>query len=266
MNGHEVRQRTFNTPELLQNILLYLPTKELYIVRRVSKQFKEAISECSPIRDKMFLNRSISPHETWKIVKGGHHGTHFQSVGHWLFMQNSQTPEGPMFRVLGPKEPRPRCTFTPAVLHPVFLNGPWGREARIEALRSAPPGWLHGIQRWVSAVMMPATFESSAVVAKGVLLDAFTSDPRCFVADVRVSHKMRSGIFHSTKDFRIQSVDGLKVKDVYAALKKLSRRLRRKAYFEGKQNLIRRELIIFMPRDIHPVTTEEWEVVKSLSK
>lgn len=114
--------------------------------------------------------------------------------------------------------------------------------------------------------MMPATFESNAVVAKGVLLDAFTSDPRCFVADVRVSHKMRSGIFRSTKNVRIQSMDGLKVKDVYAALKRLSRSLRRKAYFERKQNMIRRELMIFMPRDIHPVTTEEWEVVKSLSR
>jgi hypothetical protein len=95
-------------------------------------------------------------------------------------------------------------------------------------------------------------------------LDAFVSDSPCIEADVRVSHEMKSSILCSTETLRIQFSDGLKIRNVYNAVNKLSRALYRKACREKKQTLIKRELKIFMPCDIHPVTTQEWEEVRFL--
>jgi hypothetical protein len=263
MDGHEVRRKTFETLELLQSILVHLPVKQLYSVQRVSKEFQRAVLGCPLIRDKMFLNRSTDARETWKIMTGGHAGTHFQSVGHWLFLHKLHEPAGPMFQAIAPSDTPPLQTFTPAVLHPVFLNGPWDSRARNEALRSAPPACLHGPQCWVSAVMVPVTLNHGVAGARNLLLEAFTSDPLCKKAVVRVSHEMKSGIFLQER-CSVQSEQGLKLGHVYNALDKLSRKMHCKAATRNKQTLIKRELRIFMPCDIHPVTTQEWQYVSSL--
>ena len=133
---------------LLQSILIHLSAKQLYSVQCVSTQFRKAVLGCPLIRDKMFLNRSIRSRETWQAVEGGHDGIHFRSVGYWLFLHWSD-PAGPMYRVLESSDPRlhPLRISTPAVLHPIFLDGPWDPTARKEALRSVWRAWLDGSQR-----------------------------------------------------------------------------------------------------------------------
>lgn len=263
-NGQEVRQKTFDTVELLQSILIHLSAKQLYSVQCVSTQFRAAVLNCPLIRDKMFLDRSIRPHETWKTVEGGHEGIHFRSIGHWLFLHRPD-PAGPMYRVLAPSDSGPHSlrTFTPAILHPIFLDGPWDPTARKEALRSALPAWLNGSQRWVSAVMLPVICKPALRGAKSVILDAWTSDPPCEEATIRVSYEMKSGVFRS-RTRCIRSEKGLKLRHVYNALDELSRKLYREVTLRDAQMSIRKELRIFMPRDIHPVTSEEWSYVKSL--
>jgi len=49
-NGQEVRQKTFDTLELLQSILIHLLARQLYGVQRVSHQFRHAIFDSRPIR------------------------------------------------------------------------------------------------------------------------------------------------------------------------------------------------------------------------
>jgi hypothetical protein len=263
-NGQEVRQKTFDTLELLQSILIHLSAKQLYGVQCVSTQFRRAVLSCPLIRDKMFLNRTIRPHETWKAVEGGHGGIQFRSIGHWLFLHRPD-PAGPMHRVLAPSDPSPHSlrTFTPAILHPIFLDGPWDTTARNEALRSAPPAWLNGSQRWVSAVMLPVIAKPALQGAKSVILDAWTSDPPCEKANIRVSYEMKSGVFRS-RTCCIRSEKGLKLRHVYNALDELSLKLYREVTVGNAQMSIRKELKIFMPCDIHPVTSEEWSYVKSL--
>jgi hypothetical protein len=233
-------------------------------VQCVSTQFRRAVLSCPLIRDKMFLNRSVRSHEKWKAVEGGHEGIHFRSIGHWLFLHRPD-PAGPMHRVLAPSDPSPHFlrTFTPAVLHPIFLDGPWDPTARKEALRSAPPAWLNGPQRWVSAVIFPVISKPALQGAKSVIWDAWTSDPPCEEAIIRVSYEMESGIFRS-RTCCIYSEKGLKLRHVYDALHELSRKLYREVTSENAQMSIRRELRIFMPCDIHPVTSEEWSYVRSL--
>jgi hypothetical protein len=263
-NGQEVRQKTFDTVELLQSILIHLSAKQLYSVQCVSTQFRRAVLSCPLIRDKMFLNRSIRPYETWKAVEGGHGGIHFRSIGHWLFLHRPD-PVGPMYRVLAPSDPSPHSlqTFTPAILHPIFLDGPWDPTARKEALRSAPPAWLNGPQRWVSAVMLPVIPKPALQGAKSVILDAWTSDPPCKKANVRVSYEMKSGVFRS-RTCCIQPREGLKLRHVHDALDELSRKVYRDVTSRNEQTSVRRELRIFIPCDIQPVTSEEWSYVRSL--
>jgi hypothetical protein len=170
-----------------------------------------------------------------------------------------------MYRVLAPSDPSPHSlrTFTPAILHPIFLDGPWDSTARKEALRSASPAWLNSSHRWVSAVMIPAISKPALRGAKSVCLDAWTSDPPCEEAIVRISYEMKSGIFRS-RTCCIHSGRGLKLRHVYNALNGLRRKLYREATPGNAQMSIRRELRIFMPCDIHPVTPEEWSYVRSL--
>jgi len=116
-----------------------------------------------------------------------------------------------------------------------------------------------GPSRWISAVIIPDIFKAGVTRITSAVLNAFTSDPPCTKAVVRVSHEAKSGIFRS-QEACIQSKAGLKVKDVNDAVKRLRSKLKRGT----GQALIKRELRTFMPGDIHPVTTQEWKYVRSL--
>ena len=249
---------------LLQSILIHLSAKQLYSVQCVSTHFKRAVLSYPHIRDEMFLNRSIRPYEMWKAVEGGHGGIYFRSIGHWLFLHRPD-PAGPMYRVLAPSDPSPHSlqTFTSAILHPIFLDDPWEPKARNEAMRSAPPTCLAGPQRWVSAAMFPVIPKTAPQGAESIILDAWSSDPPCKKANVRVTYELKSGVFRS-RTCCIRSGEGLKLRHVENALDKLSHKLYSEVTVGDAQMSIRKELRVFMPCDIHPVTSEERSYVKSL--
>ncbi|KAK3679420.1 hypothetical protein LTR78_000981 [Recurvomyces mirabilis] len=56
------RKAVFNTSELLESILQYLPTKVLFVTQRVSRQFCLAIRGSSKLQDRM-LGRSKTQHD-----------------------------------------------------------------------------------------------------------------------------------------------------------------------------------------------------------
>lgn len=60
------RQAVFNTAELLEAILLHVPMKQLFTIRRVSQQFRDCISTSVMLREKMFL-RHGKPAEKWTL-------------------------------------------------------------------------------------------------------------------------------------------------------------------------------------------------------
>lgn len=111
--------------------------------------------------------------------------------------------------------------------------------------------------------MLPVLPKSALQGAQGVFLDAWTSDPPCEEATIRVSYEMKSGVFRS-RTCCIRSEKGLKLRHVYNALEELSHKLYREVTVGNAQMSIRKEFRIFMPCDIHPVTSEEWSYVKSL--
>ncbi|KAI7722661.1 hypothetical protein KC353_g308 [Hortaea werneckii] len=247
-NGQQARVQTFNTTELLELILLRLSAEQLYRMLRVSSRFRQVILASTRIRVKMFLDRSREPKKPWKLMEGVHAGTQFQSFGHRFYLREPLDAPAPMFPALAPH------TFTPAILHPVFRNGPWDNVSRREAILAAPWSSLDGTQRWVSAAMLPASLAHSLSRRKNILLVAFTSDPPCFDAVVRVNFELKSGNFSGKKSRHIHSATGLKLRDVCKALRQLTRLGKRDEAIIGK---VRREFMLFEPSDIHPVTIQE---------
>jgi hypothetical protein len=61
-------RRALQTTELLENILVHLPVKDLFVHQRVSKRFQATIAESLAIQRKMFLRLSSTPREYWKYV------------------------------------------------------------------------------------------------------------------------------------------------------------------------------------------------------
>jgi hypothetical protein len=60
--------RALQTTELLENILVHLPIKDLFVHQKVSKRFQATIAESPAIRRKMFLTLSNTPRECWRYV------------------------------------------------------------------------------------------------------------------------------------------------------------------------------------------------------
>lgn len=56
-----------NTPELLENILLHLPLKQILLVQRVSKQFHRTIEGSSLIRRALFMQPSTQVNQLWMM-------------------------------------------------------------------------------------------------------------------------------------------------------------------------------------------------------
>ena len=61
------RQAVFNTAELLEQILLDLPFKNIFSSQRVSRQFRDCIISSGTIQQKLFLQPSKTPRTMWKL-------------------------------------------------------------------------------------------------------------------------------------------------------------------------------------------------------
>jgi hypothetical protein len=58
----------FATVELLEHILLSLPTENLFVLQRVSKTWKQTVAQSVAMQVKMFLRCSPKRHEIWEMV------------------------------------------------------------------------------------------------------------------------------------------------------------------------------------------------------
>jgi len=61
------RRVVFETVEILENILLFLPAKELFGVQCVSSLFRDIVTTSPSIQDKLFLQLRNEPRETWML-------------------------------------------------------------------------------------------------------------------------------------------------------------------------------------------------------
>jgi hypothetical protein len=56
------------TPELLENILTYLPAKNIFGITRVSTGFRNCVANSPVIQEKLFFRSSGPPKETWQVI------------------------------------------------------------------------------------------------------------------------------------------------------------------------------------------------------
>lgn len=143
MTTDAARQAVLQTNELLGAILVNLPMKQLFVMQRVSKHFKELIATTPKLQEKMFLRCTGFPTETWTI----------QERVSWA--------RGP-------------ATRTPVVLNPVLIDKIY--------LEASMPDWYFEMLReanrkiWVDCRGFP-------IKQKVSLLDTYISDPPCHVAE-----------------------------------------------------------------------------------
>jgi hypothetical protein len=58
----------FATVEILEHILLSLPTRNLFVLQRVSKTWKQTVAQSVAMQEKMFPRCSSKRHEIWEMV------------------------------------------------------------------------------------------------------------------------------------------------------------------------------------------------------
>lgn len=69
MTTQAARQAVLETTELLEQIILHLPVKKIFVVQRVCKQFYDTIRASPLLQQRMFLKPSLKP-QMWKIQMG----------------------------------------------------------------------------------------------------------------------------------------------------------------------------------------------------
>jgi hypothetical protein len=62
----------FETTELLENILVLLPPREIFKVHRVSRRFRETTIQSMPLEQKMFLRLRDQPSTLWRLPRTPH--------------------------------------------------------------------------------------------------------------------------------------------------------------------------------------------------
>lgn len=120
------KQKVFQTYELTEHILSFLPPRDIFVCQRISKTFKTVTDDSHALQELMFLRRTGAPRQTWQIAnldtKIDGHGQGITSVD-------------PAARVALLKFPRvhvphvqhfvkPHLTLTPAIMNGLLLRSP----------------------------------------------------------------------------------------------------------------------------------------------
>lgn len=66
MTTDAARKAVLNTTELLEQIILCLPWKKIFVIQRTCQQFRDTIRSSTPIQQRMFLKPSVEP-QVWKL-------------------------------------------------------------------------------------------------------------------------------------------------------------------------------------------------------
>jgi hypothetical protein len=185
MTMDSARRAVFDTNELLENILSFLPLKKLFVLQNVSRQWRGVIVASPGLQEKMFLRPlSATTKETWILdgcdkvgLKKGLH-EYLQHVGRpgrlkLRRFDGSRTPDGGL---LIPIIPDPILEFTdwrtatgrafmgvdmlPIRVHPTVLRN---HSSLLKMYISDPPmssGSNHGYDQVRRALAVPGSLDN----------------------------------------------------------------------------------------------------------
>lgn len=122
------RRAALDTTEILENVLSFLPPHTLFVVQRVSQQWRNVIAASPPIQEKMFLRCRIKSPEIWMLTNPKPHFARRRwtsSVGERRFLDRkfrtvsaSEVESGDWKKDSGGIE----HLFTPVTLSPFLLR------------------------------------------------------------------------------------------------------------------------------------------------
>jgi hypothetical protein len=201
--------RALQTTELLENILVHLPVKDLFVHQKVSKRFQATIAKSPAIRRKMFLRLSNTPREYWKYV----------CQHRWDGRQRRLAKLA--FEVADPTTtiPRDEQLVTPVALNPILEVFSTSTRQNLGCIRRKFFNRSHH-----EHVRLEAP-EQSVVGRHSSLLATFISDPPCKVAKVSMTLTIQTTRTSmrpqyqphsfSSKMITVQSDTGLKLSDLW---------------------------------------------------
>ena len=188
--------RALDISEILDNILVQLPIKDLFVHQRVSKQF-QAATKSPACQKKMFLKLSDTARETWRLVpskkKRG------KGRNRWSF------------KCVEPGSDDDQETTTPVILNPL-LEVAW-----LGAHESASCAQRKRSETPASEQVRVRAVEQS-IGTHSSLLNMYISDPPCkvlMVASVFIPpvHGRARSLY--SMDVMLQSETGLKLGDIW---------------------------------------------------
>jgi hypothetical protein len=195
-SDHSAPLAVFGTYELLEDVLSYLPLKDLFILQRVSKQWSKVIADSPRLQEHMFLRLpSATPKETWfGVGVRDSPYTHDIPSGGYL-----EVPAGdPIgFRRVKNSSTTYKKLYRPTTLNPVFqMSHP--HHSTLKRL-------AHGQREAVSIrVRLDALYERSS------LWKMYVTNSPCQSARIKLPVEPTGGS-------RIESDEGLTVGDILGA-------------------------------------------------
>jgi hypothetical protein len=118
------KQRVFETYELTEHILSFLPPRDIFVCQRISKAFKDVIDDSHKLQELMFLRLTRTPRQTWQLesldsqING--HGEGITSVDPAAGAVLLKLPRGHVSQVQ--RFVKPHLTLTPAIMNPMLLR------------------------------------------------------------------------------------------------------------------------------------------------
>jgi hypothetical protein len=229
------RRAVFDTNELLEHILSYLPFNQLFVLQSVSKQWRGVITSSPGLQEKMHLRpHSTTPEETWILENYDYHGP---LVNLSMYKMAVDRAGAPRFRrndgiktMLGkslvPLTLNPMLSL--ADPHPIVDNG----MGRVLLRDNTGVGRMPAIERsclsfsdTVSICLRPGDIRQNCSMRNLCL-----SDPPSRVAEVKLMVKFhgakpyqpyaqRSFLYQRT-GFRVVSEAGITIGDILTAASK----------------------------------------------
>jgi hypothetical protein len=237
------RRAVFDTNELLENIVSYLPSSELSVLQIVSKQWRGVISSSPGLQDRMFLRpRSATTKEIWTMEDYTRFGPVEIISSYTIYLGRDGVP---MFRRLNSGDTRKHGLVIPLTLNPILrllgivpkhseFASPWILPSEFTSPWNLPPRSglpdepaVHRVYvdaDWVSICIRPAALSRHCS-----LRSVYLSDPPCRVAQVKLLVEFQGYKPYgmqtqaSQAGFRVESDAGLTIGEILKAASESAR-------------------------------------------
>lgn len=208
MTLDSTRRAVLHTSGLLENVLLHLPLRDLFVFQGVSKQWHTVIASSPGLQEKMFLRlQSATPDETW-VLDGYDYARAFGSAS--AFRQHLKSHGSPKLRLarVDDGQTTNNSLLTPMTLNPVLRHF----YHKVSAIQRVCLSW----KEYVTICIRPAGLRRHSS-----LLDMHIFDPPCQVIaeNVAIEFKKASPYFSSSGNglgdgFCFESDTGLTIREI----------------------------------------------------